>query len=616
MKFNKYQIEAIDCEESATCIATAGSGKTTVLVEKVYKLSQSILPEDILCVAFNNEAVNNMKRRLLDRDSRLKDVRVSTIHSAALGCVRKAGYHYTTITERYDIVDYKTGAIKEYGSIDLMNHVLLNYMMEANSHKDDFAEAMLRYVGLKLSTMHEEIDGFDDYFNTEYLNHICNEYLKYMDSKHFLTYDMMVWKATNLLREDDDLREYVQSRYKYILVDECQDLSKDQYELIKIIAAKCKIFMVGDGLQNIYNFRGGDSQFLLKAHNDFEGMKVIHLPINYRCKESIVKTSNRIARITPEADDDNYMDAIAFRKGGEKPTVVMTKDVGNKISQILKENKGENWRDMAILGRTNVTLINLKSALYKNRIPCYLNDKFGLPKEIKLLCDYLRLLLDSSDDKSFLKVINTPMRYIGKATIAKIEAVSRKRKLSLFDGAMYAVYPSDRCYDRLVDFVCELEYVRDHKYLNAANALRGLIKKLDINKAIENQYKGNEDAYNDAMDNIEEIIKEASGYKTIQEFAREFLDIMYSNDEDGVSLSTVHKAKGLEWNTVVIAGFNDGMFPHRRSDNIEEEMHILYVALTRAKDKLVMVQDASERESPFLEALGKTVKIEKEVKRK
>ena len=616
MKFNDYQIEAVRCEESATCIATAGSGKTSVLVEKVYELSRTISPEKILCVAFNNDAVDNMKRKLYERDASLRSVVVSTIHSAALGCIRRSGCKPVIITDRYNKVDYSTGKIIKHGVVDFMSSVVDKYMMEVNSHNDDLPETMLRYVGLKLSTMEEEISGFEDYFEPNYLNRIYQDFINLLDSNNFLTYDMMCWKAINVLNENLELRDYVQNKYRYILVDESQDLSKDQYELIKIIAAKCKVFMVGDGLQSIYNFRGGTSHFLMRAYKDFEGMQVIHLPINYRCSEAIIETANKIASITPEADDENYVPAIANNKGGVKPLVIRSYDMGARIAEILNKTKSGDWKDTAILARTNAVLLNLKSSLFKHRIPCYFNEKVGIPKEVKLVCDYLSLIVDGNDDKAFLKVINTPRRYIGKETLGKIEAMARKRKLSLFDAALYAVYPKDRCYDNLITFIEKIEAFRVHKYRNAAFGLKDVVRKFKLSEAIREQYKGDDGAYQDAMDNIDELIKEAECYKTICEYAQNLIDVISANDEDGVALTTVHKAKGLEWDTVIIAGFNNGLFPHKRNDNIDEEIHILYVAATRAKNNLIFLQDQKNADSPFLEVIKDTVVIEKDKKKK
>lgn len=606
MKFNQYQIDAINCDSSAACIATAGSGKTTVLVDRVYRLSKIVPPNRILCIAFSKPAVDNMKSRLVDKDISLKSVVVSTIHSAALGCVTHSGLSPTVITEKYGKVDYNTGKTEKYGLIDIMTPIVHKYDMESNSHNDDFPEAMLRYVGLRLCKNSKYIKGFEDYFEDKCLDKIYRDYLNYMESHNFISYDMMCWKATNLLKTNDDLRDYVQNKYDYIFIDECQDLSGDQYEFVKLMAAKCNIFMVGDGLQNIYSFKGGDSRYLLRSHKDFDNLNVIHLPINYRCSETIVETSNRIARITEEAEDENYMDAIADRKGGVKP-VVMT---GYKcVPKILMEQKDivGDWNEIAVLARTNAVLLSLKSSLYKHKIPCYFNGKDGIPREIKLMCEYLKLIVDTGDDKAFLKVINTPLRYIGKVTLNKVEEKARRRKLSLFDAAMYAVYPKDRCYGNMIDFVEGIEHIRDYKYKNAASALRSLIKKMNIAKAIKDQNKGNEDAYLDAMDNIESMVEEAKEYNDIREFAKNYIDFINATDEGGVVLSTVHKAKGLEWKTVVVAGFNDGLFPHKRNDNIYEEIHILYVATTRAKDNLFFVQDGHSEESPFLEVMGDTV---------
>ena len=219
MKFNQYQIDAINCDSSAACIATAGSGKTTVLVDRVYRLSKVVPPNRILCIAFSKPAVDNMKSRLVDKDISLKSVMVSTIHSAALGCVTHSGLSPTVITEKYSKVDYNTGKTEKYGLIDIMTPIVHKYDMESNSHNDDFPEAMLRYVGLRLCKNSKYIKGFEDYFEDKYLDKIYRDYLNYMESHNFISYDMMCWKATNLLKTNDDLRDYVQNKYDYIFID-------------------------------------------------------------------------------------------------------------------------------------------------------------------------------------------------------------------------------------------------------------------------------------------------------------------------------------------------------------------------------------------------------------
>lgn len=601
-------MKAIEYDSSATCIATAGSGKTTVLVEKVVRIADTVNPSRILCVAFNNNAVDNMRKRLSDRDSKLSSVKICTLHSLGLACIKSLGGSPKIITEQYNKVNFSNGSIISYGVVDIMNEVLNNYRSSLISRKEHIAENMLRYVGMRLSTMQSHSDcfsEFEEYYPPRVLEKILNNFITKMESNNFITFDMMCWKAVNLLRANSKLRDKVQNRFDYVLIDECQDLSKDQYEMIKIISAKCKLFMVGDGLQSIYNFRGSDSQFLLKAHDDIDNMTVLHLPINYRCDESIINTANHIARITDEANDENYMDAIAFNKGGNKPVVQYAINSGKEVCNALRLFEGE-WKSKAVLARTNATLLRLKTALFKNKIPCFFNNKFGLPKEVKIFCDYLELILNVNNDEAFSKVINVPFRYISKAVLEKVKEIAAEENCSLFES-ISNITPKEKCYHNVRDFIGSVKYVSTHKYKTVPDMLTDMVNMMQIEDAVRNLYKGDDEAVTDALDNINALIEESKEYTDARTYAENLLEAVKTNDENGVVLSTVHKAKGLEWDSVVIADFNDGMFPHKRSNNIQEELHILYVAITRAKRNLVFVCNDDGIESPFLEAMKDTV---------
>ena len=621
MNFNDYQLKAINDCGNCTCIATAGSGKTTVLVERVAKLAKETEPKRILCVAFNNDAVNNMKNRLEKKNIALKAVEVTTLHSFATAVVRESGAKFTIVTKDFNTMNYKTGRIMEYGVIDLMNEVIKKYAMDVNTHKQNVTEMMVKYAGIRLSTMKphtDELEDYEEYFEPAILNVIVKKYVELLESKNLLPFDMMCWKARRLLKLNPELCEKIQSKYDYVLIDECQDLSKDQYEMIKLVSANAKLFMVGDGLQSIYNFRGSDSQLLLQAHKDIADMRVIHLPINYRCSDAIVKASNKIARITDEADDENYMDAVADNKGGNKPKIVFTGNAGNTVSKYLMdfEQETKDWSNLAILARTNAVLLRLKSALYKNKIPCYLNEKKGIPVELKIVNDYVQLINNPNDDKAFLKTINTPFRYISKAVLAKTEEIAAKRKYSMFDAIMYALGRKDRCYFNALDFIEDVERIRKRRYKNVSDALKDIISRMKIEDAIKKQYEGKTEEYEDAMENLAVLIEDAAEYKNLKEYGEYLSGVINSEDLGGVTLSTIHKAKGLEWDKVIIADFNEGMFPHKKSTNIQEEIHILYVAVTRAKSDLVLVVNNSSPESPFLEAFEDTVEIINKPKKK
>ena len=315
---------------------------------------------------------------------------------------------------------------------------------------------------------------------------------------------------------------------------------------------------------------------------------------------------NRIARTSFEADDDNYMDAIAFNQDEcESPYIIKAKDVQKAVAKKIHKEYSclDNWSDIAVLGRTNKSLTKLKTTLYKQKIPCRFNEQSGLPSEIELFCNYLRLILDNNDDRAFLEIYNKPVRYIGAVTIEAIKQTANLRKISMLQALLHAPYKSKLIRQGAIKLYDDITYLSTHKFKNAAYAIKDLFKKIDFEKAIEKIYAGDKKSQLEAIENLREFVEDASNYKSLREYANETISALYASDDDGVILSTVHGAKGLEWESVIITDFNDGMFPHYKSDNINEEVHILYVAVTRAKKRLCLVSKEGN-ESPYEEILG------------
>ena len=601
MEFDKYQREAIECDESAIVIATAGSGKTTTLIEKVRRVAQTVPPQNITCLSFMKKAANQLSDKLVKADKALKDVNARTIHSLAYNVLRDKGY--TFMNKGY-------GKKNEWGESKFIKEVILpNYNRFIIEDCDDAIETLIEYARLRTCRMEEHTDYFEDFeelMRKANLERFYNDYILALRERKLFTFDTACSEALRIVTKDDNAKKSLQESCQYLFIDEAQDLSKDQFELLRVACEKAKIFMVGDGEQSIYEWRGGMSELFLGAHNVFKGAKVLHLPINYRSTTKIVEVGNRIARTSFEADDDNYMDAIAFNQGEcESPYIIKANDVQKAVAKKIHKEYSclDNWSDIAVLGRTNKSLTKLKTTLYKQKIPCRFNEQSGLPPEIALFCNYLRLILDSKDDRAFLEVYNKPVRYIGAVTIEAIKQTANSRKTSMLQALLNAPYKSKLIRQGAIKLYDDIIYLSTHKFKNAAYAIKDLFRKIDFKKAIEKMYAGDKKSQVEAIENLKEFVEDASNYKTLKEYANETISALYASDDDGVILSTVHGAKGLEWESVIITDFNDGMFPHYKSENINEEVHILYVAVTRAKKRLCLVSKDGN-ESPYEEILG------------
>lgn len=601
MEFDKYQREAINCDKSAIVIATAGSGKTTTLIEKVRSVAETVPPQNIICLSFTQKATKQLSDKLVKADKKLSQVQTRTIHSLACNIMRDCGYRQ---------LDKGWGSKDRLGEAKFIKESILpSFNRFLYIESDDIIETLINYARLRTCRMEKHTDYFEEYeeiMNKANLEKFYDDYISRLRDCNFFTLDTACSEALRILKCNPTLREKQQNSCQYLFIDEAQDLSKDQFEFIRIISERAKIFMVGDGEQSIYEWRGGMSELFLNAHKAFKDSKVLHLPINYRSTSAIVEVGNRIARTSFEADDENYMDAIAYNQNiCEEPYVLKATNVQSAVAKKIHKEYGyvNNWNDIAVLGRTNKSLAKLKTTLYKSKIPCRFNDKDGLPSEIELFCNYLKLIINNNDDRAFLEIYNKPIRYIGYVTLDKIKKTATARKISMLKALLYVSYKNRLIKQGAEKLYDDITYLSTHKYRNASYAVKDLFKRINFEKATEKLYAGDKKSQIEAINNLREFVQNASEYKTIREYAEETISAIYSNDDDGIILSTVHGAKGLEWDSVIITDFNDGMFPHYKSQNVNEETHILYVAVTRAKKRLCLVSETGN-ESPYEEILG------------
>ena len=599
---NEKQKEAVLATEGPLLVlAGAGSGKTRVLTHRIAYLVEElgISPYSILTLTFTNKAANEMKDRIRNLiGEKANDLWAGTFHSVCVRILRmnieKIGYSSNFVI--YDSTDQKTlikDCIKEKNLNDKMFDPasILNFI---SSQKD------------KMITPQMHLREFGGDYKEKQMGELYELYQKKLKMNNALDFDDLIGKTIDLLRENEDVLEYYQNKFKYILVDEYQDTNKAQYMLVKLLSDKYKnICVVGDADQSIYKFRGADIRNILDFEKDYPESQTIKLEQNYRSTKNILKAANSVIENNtdrkPKAlwTDNTEGSCInlfnASNEHGEADFIV------SKIKE-FKEEKSLN--DFAILYRTNAQSRVLEESLIKAKIPYKIVGglKFYDRKEIKDIVAYLRAIQNPVDNISIKRIINTPKRGIGKTTLDKVELLSVERDESMYSTLLDAeTVPglSQRASTKLKDFISLLGTFMAMKELLSVKELIehvidtiGYVKQLELEDTIEARGR---------IENIEEFLSVAIDYENnaedgnLEDFLANILLVSDINNEEldeTITLMTLHSAKGLEFPIVFMTGMEEGLFPSGRSvtDEIqlEEERRLCYVGITRAEEELFM----------------------------
>lgn len=605
MKFDAYQKRAINSfNENVALMATAGSGKTTVLVERASQLVEKheVDPSRILFLCFDNSAKDNMIAKMAERNADLSKVNVMTVHALAKRMMERHT-DYKLVVRTY------TTRAGEVGYLSIMKQIGDHYKFMMVQDHPCVESLLCSFVARELRQLHTVDDleyyEFEKYFMSSVLRRVFEEYLTELDKQKIMTFDTMVCKAVELVKDERILKDE-QGYFDYIFVDEAQDLSHDKYVLITTLAKDKNLFMVGDTLQAIYGFAGGDCSLLREHHQNFNNVTVLNLPTNYRCSANIIDTANAVANYSIESLSDHYMEAIANNEAYKKPIHHLTYDEARTTISVLKELG--NYQNTAVLFRTNAQMFRMMSRLFSAGIPyrCERDENGKLPREVTILTDYFKLILNHDDNDAFKGCMNQPPRYIRTDMALKAQKVSKKN--SIFDGVSKMPRTSDKSTATMRVFCKEIEEIVTCKGKDATKAMAKLYQLMRVTELAKRLSNGSEMRKDAILDLFVQFKEEAAEFKNIKEYAQHFLDVVaiQSSAPDGVRLMTVHKSKGMEFENVVIPYFNDGVFPHKRSTNPEEEKKLLYVAVTRAKKELHFISDASIK-SVYASYFGDTV---------
>ncbi len=599
---NDKQKEAVLATDGpCLVIAGAGSGKTKVLTHKIaYDIESGIKPWNILAITFTNKAANEMKERIekLIGDA-AKDLWMGTFHSICVRILRRYidRIGYKTDFVIFDTSDQKT-LIKEcLKTLKVDDKIFTDrgVLSEISNGKNEMLEP--KAYGVK----------YAGDFRKEKIAEIYELYQRRLRENNAIDFDDIINFTIKILSENPDVLDYYTEKFKYILVDEYQDTNKAQFTLVSLLASKYgNVTAVGDNDQGIYSFRGADISNILNFERDFPGTRIIKLEQNYRCTGNILKAANAVIK-----HNENKYDKKLWTENeeGHLPCIYCGEDEydeGRYIVEQINHLKTEEYyknSDFTILYRMNAQSRAIEDILMREGIPYKVIGglKFYERKEIKDIIAYLRLIHNSADNLSLKRIINEPKRGIGKTSIEQIQEISDKTGNSMYEIIRNAQeYGLTRVFSNSRDFIEQIEYLKSKKdELKISDLIKETLNKTGYTKALENE---NSVEAETRIENLEEFLtvaiefEEESADNTLAEFLE---NITLSSDIDGmedqdnsITLMTLHSAKGLEFPVVFLVGMEEGIFPGYKSigepQALEEERRLFYVGITRAKQYLYL----------------------------
>ncbi len=606
---NDKQKEAVLATEGPVLVlAGAGSGKTTVLVNRIaYMVSEKhINPWNILAITFTNKAANEMK----DRAERLlgdtvKNMWVGTFHSICVrilrSCIDLLGYNRDFVI--YDTADTRTlmkECLREL-NIDEKSFPPRNVLSIISNAKNDLMDA----------------PTFENVYKNDYRMSIISKiYFRYqmkLRKNNAVDFDDIILNAVKVLSENPDVLMKYQDQFRYILVDEYQDTNNSQYLLINLLSQKYhNLCVVGDDDQSIYKFRGANIGNILNFEEDFPNVQKITLDQNYRSTQNILDAANSVI-----SNNNGRLgkELWTAHEGGDKVFVYTGTneyDEARYIAGEIKKYFDEHgtFSDCAVLYRTNAQSRVIEEMLMRENIPYKVLSglRFYDRKEIKDIIAYLRVIHNVNDDMSLARIINEPKRKIGNATLEKARDIARENDMSLYDVVSHAEdYPEFKtAIKKLMDFSAIIESLIKLKNVVPLKELAarvmndtGYMPSLMLEDTTES--KTRIENLGEFMSVIAEFEKNEETGNSLGEFLEGITLVSeldgYDESQDSAVLMTIHSAKGLEFPVVFLSGLEEGLFPGMRSmdsnEDIEEERRLCYVAITRAKSQLYITKTLS-----------------------
>ena len=609
---NNSQLEStLQMDGPMIVIAGAGSGKTRVLTYKIaYLMTEGVDPFNILALTFTNKAAKEMKERIATIvGNEAKNLWMGTFHSVFARILRTEAHKigYTSNFTIYDSDD----------SQKLVSRIIKEFNLDKDQYK--YKSIFSRISSMKNSFItpnnylnNEELVLSDKISNRSKFYQIYNEYVERCFKAGAMDFDDLLLKTNELLNSYPDTLSKYQNIFKYILVDEYQDTNHSQYLIIRALSDKFQnICVVGDDAQSIYSFRGANINNILNFQKDFPDSKIFRLEQNYRSTKNIVNAANSLIENNQKRLKKNVW---TENESGEKISVnklLTDGEEGRFVASSIFENKMQSQlqnSDFAILYRTNAQSRSFEDALRKKNISyrVYGGLSFYQRKEIKDVLAYLRLLINPDDEQAFKRIINFPARGIGQTTLNKIAVEAKNSSVSDYifikDLLKSSEILNNSTKNKLLDFVIMIESIKNKiEHADVFDITKEVLKQ----SGLYNLYKNDESLEGiNRIQNMEELLNGIKDFvennEKSQAYVSSFLqDVALATDQDNdtndnnkVSLMTIHLAKGLEFPYVYIVGLEENLFPSAMNLNsrteLEEERRLFYVALTRAEKKIYL----------------------------
>lgn len=594
---NDRQKEAVvNTDGPMLILAGAGSGKTKVLTTKVAYLieEKNIDPNNILAITFTNKAAKEMKERIfkLEGNSAFY-IQISTFHSFGLKILK----------ENCELLGYEKNftILDSDDSLSIIKKIMKELNIDANKYNPKAIKNVIS------NNKNEIIDPekYSLYVNTDFDEIALEVYRKYEKSlkiNNAVDFDDLLILPLKLFNNNPGVLQKYQEKYKYVFIDEYQDTNEPQYILSKMISAKYKnITVVGDADQAIFTWRGANYKNILNFEKDYKDAKVVLLEENYRSTKTILNAANNVIKNNKVRKEKNLW---TQNEEGSKITYYKAfdeKDESNYVVNEIKKliEKGVNPKDICVLYRANAQSRTVEEAFLTSNISYNIVGSYAFynRKEIKDLVAYLKLIYNNKDDVSLLRVINYPKRGIGNKAIENLAI-----KSNVLDKSLYEVIDSGK----ELEFKNMIEEIKkEESHLTLTELIDMVLDKSGIKKSLEDEKSIEADIRIENLEEFKSIAKAMEineGIVSLEELLDKLALVsdvseQKNDNEDKVTLMTMHAVKGLEYDYVFVVGVEEGLFPHSNSlesnDELEEERRLCYVAITRAKKKLYLINARS-----------------------
>lgn len=585
--FNEQQVEVINHGDGpCLVIAVAGAGKTTAVVHRIRRLikEDNVRPEHILAVTFTKKAADEMNERLKKLYVDTDLMQVSTFHSIC-----------------YKILKEEVPNLPELDATGSKSSGLLTFVLGYQNL--NWQNANLAEVDSFISSCKNELKEPKDAKENFQFSQAYELFEKFKKKKKFITFDDLLIMTYNLFMKEPKILKRWQRRFKYVIVDEFQDTNTAQYELMRLLAIpENNLMVVGDDDQSIYSWRGAVPDYMLNFEKEF-GATVIRMEKNYRCPAFIGRIANpliatnvkRLSKTleTQKKDKGDLQLFDSFDFDEEADTVI------EYVRTLPEFINGKQLSEISVLYRTNAQSRALEDAFISANIPYEVvgGGNFYDRKEIKdiLMYFYAALNIDDRGDEGFQRIINIPFRYLGRTFIMELNEYCEKQKLSF--GEALRDMPMTRNQSKQVgDLLRVIDTIKNKQKMEPSLLISNVVQAIGYEAYIK-RFEGEGDIENSRMGNVKELIRASGKFKTIKEYINHIEKLKAKRSKkkgpkNKVILSTIHRAKGLEWENVILVGLNELILPHGRNiddaDGLEEERRLAYVAITRTKNRLVM----------------------------